>query len=207
MIVDHIEKVYNARQGLDNYRYGKEIWLPVPGQRYQVAKNIGLDGTYPFTGEDYAVAYATTLWADMMHYSFRIAEPFAFMYFRDTTAAIMEEIRSNGLDPSRRIMPRVIGGLVYATGDSPEAQRCKAALDIPDNYQTYLRLHTREEINVLSEMTLFTEYVTKGRSIFTTKKGFMGLAPDCAQKGDTVAILLGGTTPYVLRQKDDDYEF
>ena len=58
-----------------------------------------------------------------------------------------------------------------------------------------------------SEMTLFTEYLTKGRSIFTTKKGFMGLAPDSAQKGDTVAILLGGTTPYVLRQKGDDYEF
>jgi hypothetical protein len=60
MVVDHIEKVYNARQGLDNYHYGKKIWLPVPGQLYQIAKSIGLDGTYPFTGEDYAVAYATT---------------------------------------------------------------------------------------------------------------------------------------------------
>jgi hypothetical protein len=117
---------------------------------------------------------------------FRIGKLFAFMYFRDATAAIKEEILSNGFDPSRRIMPRVIVELVYATEDSPAAQRCKAALDIPDNYQTYLRPHTREELNVLSEMTLFTEYVTKGRSTFTMKKGFMGLPPDCAQKGDTV---------------------
>jgi hypothetical protein len=40
---------------------------------------------------------------------------------------------------------------------------------------------------------------TSGRRILVTEKGYIGLGPKCAREGDRVAILLGGSTSFVLR--------
>jgi hypothetical protein len=37
------------------------------------------------------------------------------------------------------------------------------------------------------------------RAMFVTSKGFIGLAPWNAKKGDLICVLLGGCTPYLLR--------
>jgi hypothetical protein len=37
------------------------------------------------------------------------------------------------------------------------------------------------------------------RSLFTTERGYVGLAPEHAEVGDSVSILLGGRVPYLLR--------
>jgi hypothetical protein len=34
-------------------------------------------------------------------------------------------------------------------------------------------------------------------------KGYMGLAPHSARQGDLVCILLGGQTPFILREMED----
>ena len=39
-----------------------------------------------------------------------------------------------------------------------------------------------------------------GRAMFVTSKGFIGLAPWNAQQGDVISVLLGGCTPFILRQ-------
>ena len=46
------------------------------------------------------------------------------------------------------------------------------------------------------------------RAMFVTKKGYIGLAPWNAVRGDKVAILIGGYTPFLLREKagTDVYE-
>jgi hypothetical protein len=42
-----------------------------------------------------------------------------------------------------------------------------------------------------------------GRRFFVTEKGYMGLAPHCARLGDLVCVLLGGQTPFILREMED----
>jgi hypothetical protein len=55
-----------------------------------------------------------------------------------------------------------------------------------------------------AEASIFQEHMNracKGRSLFVTEKGFVGLGPATNQKGDAVAVLLGGSVPFVLRQE------
>lgn len=42
----------------------------------------------------------------------------------------------------------------------------------------------------------------KGRRLFTTEKGFMGLGPAAMAKGDMVQVMAGGHTPFVTRRID-----
>lgn len=44
------------------------------------------------------------------------------------------------------------------------------------------------------------EDVAYGRLFFTSDNGYMGLAPPSTRPGDLICVLLGGKTPYVLRQ-------
>jgi len=44
------------------------------------------------------------------------------------------------------------------------------------------------------------------RRFFVTRKGYMGLAPATAQKGDLVCILFGGNIPFILRRVGPGYE-
>ncbi|KAK4443692.1 heterokaryon incompatibility protein-domain-containing protein [Podospora aff. communis PSN243] len=43
------------------------------------------------------------------------------------------------------------------------------------------------------------EVSSVNRRFFVTKKGYMGIGPTYMEKGDVVAVLFGGPTPYVLR--------
>jgi hypothetical protein len=45
------------------------------------------------------------------------------------------------------------------------------------------------------------------RRIFWTKNGSFGLGPQCMRPGDVVVVLYGGNTPYVLRQKGENWLF
>lgn len=49
--------------------------------------------------------------------------------------------------------------------------------------------------------------VSVNRAMFITSKGFIGLAPWNAQKGDCIAVLLGGCTPFILRSIGEQYNF
>lgn len=48
---------------------------------------------------------------------------------------------------------------------------------------------------------------TRGRVLFTTANGYIGLAPHGTREGDLVFVILGGEVPFVLRPYDDGYEF
>lgn len=43
------------------------------------------------------------------------------------------------------------------------------------------------------------------RTLFSTRKGYLGLGPDC-HKGDLVCLMFGGEVPFVLRPKDGYYQ-
>jgi hypothetical protein len=43
----------------------------------------------------------------------------------------------------------------------------------------------------------------RGRKLFMTRKGIMGIGPSDAEQGDAVAILCGSRTPFVLRQNSE----
>ncbi|KAF1984050.1 hypothetical protein K402DRAFT_395982 [Aulographum hederae CBS 113979] len=44
-----------------------------------------------------------------------------------------------------------------------------------------------------------------GRKLLVTARGFLGLAPPEAQKGDVVVVLLGAPTPLLLRKRGENY--
>lgn len=45
------------------------------------------------------------------------------------------------------------------------------------------------------------------RRVFTTEDGRLGVGPKALRKGDVVAVLFGGATPYILRPVGDEYQF
>jgi len=55
------------------------------------------------------------------------------------------------------------------------------------------------------EMKTSIKVATTGRKFLRTKRGFMGLAPQPAEVGDEVWILLGCEVPMLLRKCDDYY--
>jgi hypothetical protein len=48
-------------------------------------------------------------------------------------------------------------------------------------------------------------YAREGRVLFQMADGHCGLGPDCLQEGDVIVALLGGSSPYALRQKGEDW--
>jgi hypothetical protein len=57
-----------------------------------------------------------------------------------------------------------------------------------------------KEAHVFNEMVI---RACNGRRFFTTRRGYMGLGPSDIQIGDTVAVMLGGQVPFILRTQDD----
>ena len=43
------------------------------------------------------------------------------------------------------------------------------------------------------------------RSFVTTEKGYLGIEPSGARKGDVLCVLKGGDVPFVLRGKENGY--
>ena len=61
---------------------------------------------------------------------------------------------------------------------------------------------------VVEEIFSWVSLWTKGRKIFVTQKGFLGLGPAEVEPGDVVCILFGGNLPYVIRRRpQDEYTF
>jgi hypothetical protein len=55
-----------------------------------------------------------------------------------------------------------------------------------------------------AEATIFQDQVNKassGRTLIVTEKGYIGLGPAESREGDKVAVLLGGSVPFVLREQ------
>jgi hypothetical protein len=42
------------------------------------------------------------------------------------------------------------------------------------------------------------------KRFFISEKGYMGMAPTMAEPGDRIAVLFGGTVPYILRKTEAD---
>jgi hypothetical protein len=62
---------------------------------------------------------------------------------------------------------------------------------------------------VVEEIFSWVSLWTKGRRVFVTQKGFLGLGPAEVEPGDVVCILFGGNLPYVVRHlsSQDEYTF
>jgi hypothetical protein len=71
---------------------------------------------------------------------------------------------------------------------------------------TQHEVHTEQRVSVreacLGDAFRFATaagYASKGRRLFHTSKGYMGIGPAAMQLGDKVCILSGGATPFILR--------
>jgi hypothetical protein len=78
-------------------------------------------------------------------------------------------------------------------------------------YSSWWRQEIGEENPVerkRAEATIFQDQVTKasnGRAFFGTVKGYVGFGPAEVQTGDKIAILLGGSVPFVLGEQEGPY--
>jgi hypothetical protein len=76
-------------------------------------------------------------------------------------------------------------------------RRLKAA-----NFKPLQNADEESEIIAVLNITFGPQY---GRRFLVTEEGYIGLAPNIAQKGDIVCVLLGGEVPFVLRPLKDGY--
>ncbi|KAK4466897.1 hypothetical protein QBC42DRAFT_258280 [Cladorrhinum samala] len=96
-----------------------------------------------------------------------------------------------GLKGRREILEKIFTGAVNA----PE-QRTKPSL-FPTTKPLYLRESSSKSANLLSSPDVY--HACANRRLITTKRGYLGLAPAHAQRGDIIVALYGGKTPYLLR--------
>jgi hypothetical protein len=62
-------------------------------------------------------------------------------------------------------------------------------------------------LNLSKEVLDFDTSVLTGsydRRFFISEKGYIGLAPSNAAPGDKIAVLFGGTVPYILRRNEPE---
>ena len=120
--------------------------------------------------------------------------------------ALKLESYPGGEDPLDAYLHTLSGGLDLR-GDRPTH-------DLKFFYQAYLRvwdclrekgpIHCNAEVSqeICTHFNWYLdaiEHVAYGRLLFTSEKGYMGLAPPSTRPGDMVCVLLGGKTPYILR--------
>jgi hypothetical protein len=56
-----------------------------------------------------------------------------------------------------------------------------------------------------SAYRIAADYACKGRVLFCTDTGFMGLGPASIRVDDEACIMKGGKVPYILREQDDGH--
>lgn len=56
------------------------------------------------------------------------------------------------------------------------------------------------QLDVVQDINASVIRATSGRHLFVTSQGYIGLGPYSARVGDNVAIFLGGSTPFVMKQ-------
>ncbi len=64
-----------------------------------------------------------------------------------------------------------------------------------------------EHFEICYTWILFLDETWSGRVLFATENGYIGCASDDVTVGDTVTVLYGGGSLFVLRQEDNDYRF
>lgn len=62
-----------------------------------------------------------------------------------------------------------------------------------------LSLQNRACLGDAVRFAIAAQYASAGRRLFYTSKGYVGIGPSTMQPGDTVCVLCGGITPFILR--------
>lgn len=92
-------------------------------------------------------------------------------------------------DLRKRMLPEVDTSFLDTPGHAPAASR---------KFVIRAFSQLRKIPGVLDVNASITR-ATSGRCMFITSKGYIGLGPEHTRQGDEVALLLGGTTPFMLR--------
>lgn len=100
-------------------------------------------------------------------------------------------------DPPEPVVEQFVGYTVHAS---------------PKMYHTYLKAGGMVSLNAALEArkefgSAFKSYASNRRFFNTRKKGYWGLGPGVAQKGDVCAVLFGADVPFVLRPTETAGEY
>lgn len=110
--------------------------------------------------------------------------------------------------PARRVKPSDFFAFALWRASEMEAEdplrdndRLEAEDFLKNEYQR-LRLgnNTSYDVPAIRNIKASIVRATSGRCMFLTDKGYLGLGPESTRIGDSVAILLGGSTPFIIKR-------
>ena len=95
--------------------------------------------------------------------------------------------------------------VTFQQGSEIYIERLEGSTDLPRYYKwvEWIQTRPRENFNIFDadmlHVQLAVESASHGRRLFTTKRGYLGLAPQRCKEGDLVVILAGEDMAYILR--------
>jgi hypothetical protein len=99
---------------------------------------------------------------------------------------------------------RTISAGLFPAGTQLETSFARARYPLYVRWLSTLNISTAPPREVVDEIFSFVPLWTKGRKVFVTQMGFLGLRPAEVESRDVVCILSGGDLPYVVRPLGQD---
>ena len=160
-------------------------FVDVLKQWEEIGRINDLQTTY-LTGEDHRSVYQKTLWTDL--------EPQNDQTGREEFEQWMQTV--DHLRWVRKEFPPLRLDL-FPSGDSEEIEEAVAerAARLTAEYNRYATIRGPQQ-----RIHMFH------RRLARTVKGYLALVPGVSREGDSIFLLKGGITPYLLRARGDDWE-
>lgn len=103
---------------------------------------------------------------------------------------------------------RTISAGLFPAGTQLETSFARARYPLYVRWLSPHNVSTAPPKEVVDEIFSFVPLWTRGRKVFVTQMGFLGLGPDEVEAGDVVCILSGGNLLYVVRPlAQDEFAF
>ncbi|KAK5444252.1 hypothetical protein LTS15_010367 [Exophiala xenobiotica] len=162
---------------------------------------------YSFTAEDMADAYWQTLLAGQLQGGFEAVkkqykayDQFIRSKFRKVPSLLLRRL---GLLAILLILPSFVD-LAKAVGQL--SKDISEGLQSDQSHPTSQASQLFEAYGPTGALTTLAS-MSNHRRMFRTSKGYIGLAPEVAQRGDEIVLCRGGSVPFVLRRvlHDEDW--
>ena len=133
----------------------------------------------------------------------------ALFYSLQDGCTIANRIGHDGLYPPTKenvevAWLRTISAGLFPAGTQSETSFVRARYPHYVRWLSTLHVSIAPPKEVVDEIFSFVQLWTRGRKVFVTKMGFLGLGPAEAEPGDVVCVLSGGNLPCVIRPLSQD---
>ena len=132
------------------------------------------------------------------------------VWFKAIASMIAEsEVYQSSSDKEQAIWRTPCADQVWGT-DRDRSTKRRARETDGEKYTQFVNTCSTWSLNapppdVLAYVQLIRMYLSQGRRVYATRKGYLGLGPPGIRSGDVVCILATAKVPHVLRRVDSNY--